>query len=926
MDTPILATKLYVPAPRPDLIPRPRLLRRLEDGLSSGCHLTLVSAPAGFGKTTLLCEWAQACTRSLAWLTLDEGDNDPVRFWRYFIAALKRIEPVFGDDLLPALQSTPPLPVEVLVAGLINALAGVETPFLLVLEEYHLIANEEIHAGLNFLLNHMPEPLSLVISTRADPPLQLSRRRARREINEIRAADLRFELKDVDTLFNTAMRLNLAAEEIAALENRTEGWAAGLQMAALSLQNRSDAHAFIQNFMGDDRYIADYLLEEVLQRQPEEIQSFLLETSILDRLSAPLCDAVTGRSDSQAVLTALERENLFILPLDNHREWFRYHRLFAGLLRQSLASGQGAEAVKGLQKKAAMWFLQVGNFSEGVDYALGCGDSRVIAGVILSASPEMFQKSELITVLNWGDRTPRNVLADQPGLGFMFAWAAHATGHSQKAVYYLEVLDQVMGVLLDASRVGFADPAVPASARAALAEASVMRARIALDEMDTAHALAIGRVVLPYLMADHSGESFSFNTPENLRSPMLFTMGLAYKMDGNPTDAGRYFPLAMDEARKSGNIHVLAVSMANLGDTQMIQGHLNEAEATFELVLRSEREYQLSQSAFFGMALVGLGNIALERNDLEKAREFLAKGIEHARLWKLWECLLPGYVGMARLECILGNWEAAGVALDALEAAGENAEAVVRPAVALWRARWNLLQGRLEAAGAWARTSGLAALLNGEPAGSQESQAALPQEREEEALTLARVLLAQGRADEAARLAGRVAEQSAAGERWGRAIAARIFQAVAVRGSERDAGDILLKALTLAEPGGYVRIFLDEGEPIRTLLGGMSRKDSEFEPYIRAYLHRLLTAFNGKAGGPMPQQPAQIQQGLVEPLSERELEVLRLVAGGATNPEIAQKEFISVNTVKKHITNIYGKLGVTTRVQAVEMARKLGMI
>lgn len=926
MSTPILATKFYIPALRPDLVSRPRLVRRLNDGLSSGCHLTLVSAPAGFGKTTLLSEWAQSSERPLAWLTLDEGDNDPVRFWRYIITGLNRIAPAVGADLLPMLQSTPPLPVEALVTDLVNELAAINTPLVLVLEEYHLIEQEEIHTGLNFLLNHIPPSLYVVISTRADPALQLSRRRVRREINEIRAADLRFDRHDVDELFNSGMCLHLADEEIAALENRTEGWAAGLQMAALSLNHCSDSHAFIQNFMGDDRYIADYLMEEVLQRQPEEIQTFLLETSILDRLSAPLCDAVTGRSDSQAVLTTLERENLFLLPLDNHREWFRYHRLFAELLRQSLTSGRGGEVVKDLQKKAALWFMNSRNFSDGVDYALGSGDSRVIAGVILSASPEMFQKSELITVLNWGDRTPRAVLTDYPGLGFMFAWAAHATGHARQAAHFLEVLDQVLGVRLDASVLSFEDPALPPSAGPALAEASVMRARIALDQMDTVHALAIGRVVLPYLMADHSGELFYFNPPENLRSPMLFTMGLAYKMEGSLAEAVRYFPQAIEEARNRSNIHVLALSAAHLGDTQMLQAHLNEAEATFEQALRFEHEYQLSRSAFFGMALVGLGNIALERNDLEKARGFLIKGVEHARLWKLWECLLPGYVGLARLECILGNWEAAGWALDELEKAGEHAEAVVGPAVALWRARWNLLRGHLEAAGVWAQTSGLVSLLDGEPAGSSESQTGLSPEREEEALTLARVLLAQGRAADAARLAGRVAEQAAGGERWGRTIAALTFQAAALHGNEREARDILLKALRLAEPGGYVRIFLDEGAPIRTLLNSMNLLGAELEPQIHVYIRRLLEAFAGATGGSEPERPVQTGQGLVEPLSERELEILRLVANGATNPEIAQKEFISVNTVKKHITNIYGKMGVTTRVQAVEMARRLGMI
>jgi LuxR family transcriptional regulator, maltose regulon positive regulatory protein len=925
MPTPLLATKLYLPTPRPDVVSRPRLLRRLDEGYASGCRLTLISAPAGFGKTTLLSEWIQRFGSRAAWLALDEGDNDPVRFWRYVVGALQRVEPEVGMALQPLLQSNTPVAADVIVTALLNDLASLSSPMILALEDYHLVSSDEIHGGLNFFLNHPPARVHLVITTRSDPPLQLSRHRARREVVEIRTADLRFEYQEVVGLLNAAMHLGLSDPDVRALEARTEGWAAGLQMAALTLQSRSDRHGFVEAFMGDDRYIADYLVEEVLQRLSPDVQSFLLQTSVLARLSAPLCDAVTGRSDSQAILDELERSNLFILPLDNRREWFRYHRLFAELLRRNLARTQGAAAVRELQVKASRYFESIGNFPEAVEYILASGSLENSVMLILLSAEVMFGRNELITLLTWADRLPEAFLVKQPTLLLMFAWAAHATGNNQRAGEYLEMVDRLAGVHLDASQIDPEDPSLSEIGRAALVEVSVLRASIALDHLDSAHTLAIGQVVLPYTTPEQADRPHLFNPPLSLHSPLLFTMGLGYQFEGDLDAAARHFSAAAEQARLVRNIHIIALSTGHLGEVLVLQGRLEEARAVFEQALRLDEEFGKGQSAFFGLSYVGLGNLALEWDELDQAREYLDSGIELGRLWKLWECLLPGYLGLARLESGLGNWGAASDALDALEHLASHAPGVVRPAIESGRARLNLLQGQRAQAGQWAEAHH--AMIDGTVSSAHE----------EEAVVLARILLAQGKLEDADRLSTRLARQAISGERWGRAIPALLVQACAeaALGQHAAAGSAILRALGLAEPGHYRRIFLEGGVPVRALLEArraiiLEEANDIPAPRLLAYIQTLLAAFDSaQPAAPAPVVIARtlpVQAGLAEPLSERELEVLRLMATGASNAEIAQKYYITVNTVKKHISNIFGKLEATTRIQAVERARKLGLI
>ncbi len=440
----------------------------------------------------------------------------------------------------------------------------------LVLEDYHILENEEIYIGVNFLLDNLPQGLHVVLTTRSDPPLNLARRRGRGQINELRAADLRFTPEETLFFLNQIMQLDLADEDVAALSNRTEGWIAGLQMAALSLQDESDRHVFVRAFSGDDRYIADYLIEEVLQRQPLDFQRFLLETSILDRLNAPLCDFVTNRQDSRAMVNALERANLFILPLDNRREWFRYHHLFAELLQRRLTQVDGEEAVKALQRRAVDWFHTNGYFNLAIQYALNLSDYQLAAKLIISTGNKFFIGNELNTLLNLGARLPAEQIAGNYTLGCMLAWAAHATGHPQKAEEFIHQIENQAGKRLDDLIGQQDDPHLDPHLRAALIEMSVVRARIAVDRFEIDRTFRLVEKVLPVLVPERDREPFAFNPPSQLRGPMVFILGLARKLHGDISLAAEDFAESVSEGRRAQNLHIVALALGHLGEVQMI--------------------------------------------------------------------------------------------------------------------------------------------------------------------------------------------------------------------------------------------------------------------------------------------------------------------------------------------------------------------
>jgi LuxR family maltose regulon positive regulatory protein len=448
MSTPILTTKLYIPAPRLNVVLRPRLIERLNEGLHG--KLTLISAPAGFGKTTLVSAWVAACQRPTAWLSLDEGDNDPTRFLAYLVAALHTIAPNVGEGVLAVLQSPQSPPTESILTALLNEIATIPDNFVLVLDDYHVIEATPVDTALTFLLEHLPPQMHLLIATREDPQLPLARLRARGQLTELRAADLRFTPDEAAEFLKEVMGLNLSAEEIAALETRTEGWIAGLQMAALSMQGRADATSFIKSFTGIHHFVLDYLVEEVLQRQPDRIRSFLLQTSILDRLSGPLCDAVTGEEDGRGMLEALERGNLFVVPLDDERQWYRYHHLFADVLQARSIEEQSNQDPP-LHRRASEWYEQNGLRADAIRHALAAEDFERAAGLVELAWPAMRRSRQEATLLGWVKALPDELVRARPVLSVVYAWALLDGGELEAAEARLRNTERWLDTTADVS-------------------------------------------------------------------------------------------------------------------------------------------------------------------------------------------------------------------------------------------------------------------------------------------------------------------------------------------------------------------------------------------------------------------------------------------------------------------------------------------
>ena len=570
-----LSTKLHIPSPRAGTLLRSRLLDRVETGAREGRTLTLISAPAGFGKTTLISAWLQQSQRRGAWLSLDQSDNDPLRFWRYVIAALQTLQADWGTTALAMLVAPQVPPLETIVTALINDLAALANPFVLVIDDYPVITDLNIHASLDFFLDHLPPQVHVAITTREDPPLSLPRRRARRQVTEVRAADLRFTLSEATDLLNAIMRLGLTSADIAALEQRTEGWAVGLQLAALSLQGRPDQHDFIAAFAGDDRFIADYLLEEVIQRQPPAMQDFLLKTSFLPRLNAALCDAVLDRRDSRSVLADLDRANLFIVPLDNRREWFRYHHLFSDLLRQRLSETLESAQLIGLYQAASAWFEQHDLIDEAIGLALQARDYDRAAHLIARHVERFFKQSELQALAEYVGALPPKFVAQHLNLLAMRAWALLASGHGPEAQTALHTIEQVAGVTeTDWQR--WDD--LSDKQRAALMEVTVMRMRFLMDQGNIQRVLELAQQILPRLTDDQ--QVWLYNQSLALRPPVRFMVGVSHEMRGELREAEAEYLATVTEG--TDNPHIIALALGHLGSMQVQQGQLRAAAATYQ--------------------------------------------------------------------------------------------------------------------------------------------------------------------------------------------------------------------------------------------------------------------------------------------------------------------------------------------------------
>jgi len=878
----LLTTKLHPPRRRRTLIARPRL----RDLATRTRHpaLTLVSAPAGFGKTTLVADWF-AGERTTAWLSLDPRDDDPERFWTYVLAALATVTPDLSSDTAALLQGRR-APLETVVATLINDLETASQDIVLVLDDYHVINAPEIHDSVAFLLEHLPPQISLVIATRADPPLPLASLRADGDLLEVRAADLRFTADEAAAYLNGAMDLTLTAADVDVLEARTEGWIAALQLAALSMQGRSDPASFINEFAGDDRFILDYLADEVLERQTARIRDFLLDTSLLSRLTGPLCAAATGQDDAKATLEELDRSNLFLVPLDDRRTWYRYHHLFGDVVRARLLDEQ-PDRVAELHRRASDWYASNGEPQEAIVHALAGEDPERAAELIELAAPAMQRARQESQLRSWLEALPVDLYGDRPVLAMALVGARMATGDADALDPLLEIVDSWLGrteapIVFDEVAHG----RLPAMA-------AVHRAGLALLAGDTDGTIEHAQRVLELVGADDHLQ----------RGAAAALLGLAYWSRGD-LDDGRERYIESVACFEAGDYlpDVMGCSLA-LADIQLTQGRLHEAQRTFESALR----YTADDPGLRGAAdmHVGLSLLAVEHNDLDTAADHLRSSAELGEHMGLPQHPYRWRVATARLHEAQGDLDKALELLTEAEARyNTDYSPSVRPVTAL-KARIEVKLGDLDAGARWADAHGLSA------------DDELSYVREFEHLTLARVLLARGLAhavEQATGLLRRLLTAADDGHRSGSTIEILVLLALAQQaaGDNTGATASLREALARAEPEGYVRSFLDA------------------EPTVTDLLRPLGGTSNGHAAqilgsGRSPQLRHRSRAADPDELSDRELDVLRLLRSDLSGPDVARELHVSLNTLRTHTKHIYTKLGATNRREAVTRAAELGL-
>ncbi len=900
---PLLSSKYRAPFPRSGAVSRPRLADRI--GVAFRMPLTVVSAPAGFGKTTLLSEWLAEARRdgaAVAWLSLDQRDNDAAVFWTYVITAVQSARPGVGDSALGLLASS--TATDAAVSALVNDLEGLTGDVVLVLDDYHLIEAPEVHAGVTFVLEHQPPRLHLILATRVDPPLPIAQLRARGELVEVRAGDLRFTPEEATAFLNRSMALGLAAPDIVALEERTEGWIAALQLAALSLQRRDDASSFIAGFAGDDRYVVDYLADEVLARQPDNVRGFLLQTSILDGLTGSLCDAVTARDGGKATLVALERANLFLVPLDDRRQWYRYHQLFADVLRAHLLDERPGEVAE-LHRRASDWFTAHDDVPRAVSHALAGGDPGRAADLMELAMPVMRRERREGELARWIRDLPDDALQARPVLDVAFAGALAQAARFDTIA---ERLDRAEASVRSADGSWPAQPPPgvivvdEANFRSLPAHIEMYRAALALASADLAGTIT------------HAREALSLAPPGDAlaRAAAGALAGLASWTTGDLSAAFSAYTESAAGLASAGFLADVLGCTITLGDIGRTQGRLTAAAELYAdaLALAASAPGTEPLRGTADMR-VGLAGVLIERNDLPGALEQLTasqdlgehNGLpQHAYRWR---------VVLARLRAAEGDLDAALALLDEAERVYIGDFAPEVQPVAAVRARVQIRRNELPAAQQWATERGLTVADD------------VSYLREYEHLTLARLLIARHRDEPASRniadvlaLLDRLRAAAETGGRGASILEALILQACA-RGGGRDvpaALTALRRAVSLAEPEGHVRLFADEGPPMASLLEALRR-----QPGAPDYVNHLIAATTSE---PPPSRPSR----LVDPLSERELEVLRLLGGDLGGPEIARQLSISLNTVRTHTKNIYAKLGVTSRRAAVRQARELTLI
>ena len=898
----ILTTKLYIPPPRENVVRRPHLIERLNEGLRRTRRVTLVSAPAGFGKTTLLSEWITATGNSAAWLSLDEGDNDPARFWSHFIAALQTIVPNIGAEELGTLQSPQLPPIESVLTSLLNEIALITNDFILVLDDYHNVDSKQIDNALAFLIERPPPQMHLVIATREDPDLPLALLRARDQLIELRVKDLRFTESEAAEFLNRAMGLHLSSENIAALESRTEGWIAGLQLAALSMQGLEDTTGFIRSFTGGHHFVLDYLIEEVLQKQPERIQTFLLQTSILERMCNSLCDAVLldASIDGQEMLEHLERSNLFIVSLDNEHRWYRYHHLFAELLRVRLSHAY-PDQVANLHRRASDWYAGNKLFHEAITHALAAMDWGR-AAEIMERLDELRMSGETNTPLGWFEALPPQVLDRRPRLGLAFAWMLFRSNQLDRAE---QQLDQLAPLVQDTSSL--------------LGEVYVIRMMLAARRFDMSAFFELAQQALSRVPPEEASP----------RSRILLTLGVAYEeMSGNIVAAKNAFREAYELSETSPTISVVGnaplplITLAYLADYECLEGKLRNAGRMYEQAIALAEKWSGQSSLALCFVQQGKASLLYESNDLDGALSALQECFRIGDLWKSPRLLVPAYGLSALVKQARGQ-------VDEANALIQNAEQSVRDSyaspydlgmLAMYQINLWIAQNDFQAVSQWeqdhdsgwrsqtgrVRDALTIALAHGKIARYHRT-------RDDSALSEARVLIRPA------------LEQSQSSGLMFYATRLLLLDALALYAQRETESALatLKQALALAEPENYSRSFLDPGRAMQELLSWSLESQSLSEPGLRTYVSRLLSQF-GMDAPVVPSQPKV--NGLIEPLTERELEVLRLIAKGLSNSEISLRLFMALSTVKGHTRIIFDKLQVQRRTEAVARARELGLL
>ena len=919
----LLITKFFVPASPHTLISRPRLIALLDEGLQR--KLTLLSAPAGSGKTTLLSTWIQSRPEGdlpVAWVSLDEGDNDPVRFWSYVITALDRSYPGIGQEALADLYARTPS-IEYILTTLINNMATGTGPYLLILDDYHMITEQEIHDAFRFLLEHQPGYLHVFLMTRVDPPLPLCRLRGLGQMLELRNNQLRFTSQEAATFLTQAMGLSLGAEMVQAVETRTEGWIASLQLAALSLQKQTDPTDLLARLSGDNRYILDYLTDEVLGHQRTALQTFLHRTSILERLSAPLCDALMQQSGSQEMLEELERANLFVISLDSQRRWYRYHALFAEALRFRLQQSGGVD-ISLLHLRASRWYAEQGYVNEAIQHALLAQSWQWAADLIEArAGPgkSLFSRRESWMIRRWLQQLPEEIIRTRPRLCLAYARSLRLASQPRAAEAWLQAAEAAL--LASHSPPSYFSvhlTQVPEKTEndstfspkeherdRLLGEILALRARVAGDHGDSRAALDLCQRAETHLSKhDHYEHAL-----------VAYARALAFFANGQ---AKATTQSALESSASYQAAGMLASAISYMGTATFplhMQGQLHAVWRTCQRAIHLGTEAGRAANDAIGLIYAHQADILREWNQLDEALDLALQGLQLGRQ-PGYEVYLPAiYIVLVRIHLSRGDSEAAKEALQQVAQAPLTVDNPYYRAhtISVEQARLWLAVGDLERAVHWTQE-----LEHGE---RQISSYA----REREDVARARILLAQGEATAALNVLAPLLINAQTAERWDHVIEMFLLQALAYQLCRQmpEALAALAQAVSLAEPEGYMRRFLDEGPLMHSLLSTLRGQERKQGP--TPYLDRLVEAF-------LPGRQARLstktgedgsRHPLSDPLSERELEVLRLLAQGSSNQDIAEELVVALSTVKHHVSTILSKLGASNRTQAVAQARSLGL-